>query len=176
MSAKRCRCSSTKTFCFSIEGIAECCPFSQNGNEQTLDFRRARNLDFFIVESDDVALRTFPVRQCRETTEAVPARVILSSEFEALSVGWSFIRHCLKITPATAFTSLESFVPMPNPATSGNSATIFLTFSTVEIASEIRAQAGQAVRREETQTPLAELGEISRVDAKTFERAATRFG
>src|ERR1051326_4574357 len=37
-SLKRLRCSSTKIFCFQIDGIAECCPFSQNGTSNRSTF------------------------------------------------------------------------------------------------------------------------------------------
>ena len=63
---------------------------------------------------------------------------------------------------------------MPKPATSGNSATIALHFFYVEIAGEVWPQTVKSIGFEKAQTPLAQLGEVARVNAKTFECAPAR--
>src|SRR6266498_3704900 len=97
---------------------------------QSLDLRRSRNLDFFVIKARNIAEK-IPVNMDPPKDLQESGRVVLSSELEAFRVGRSSTTQALKMTPATLRTSLDSFVPMPNPAASGNSSTIFFSFSTV---------------------------------------------
>src|SRR6185369_2451111 len=143
-------------------------PVLPEGNQQALDSTSARNLDFLAVESDHIgdihSVCVSTAKQLEPSRQRDLVFGIRSLECR-LTLHHTLLedhaRDCLHFArQLRADAEALDFWKLSDD---------LFHFLDCQVAGEIRAQSGQTIRSKEPQAPLAELREISRIDAKSFE-------